>query len=127
MRVSSFTFLGQRDCLMNLSGEDLVVDGARRLVSRSLITNFSIAKLLDQVLTITQIVVTFILSSIVTMCYLGPLYFSTSMLPSLSRISNFLINYLVFKISCHKCFKVVILLIMPVILSILMLRVLLLP
>ena len=127
MRVSSFTFLGQRDCLMNLSGEDLVVDGARRLISRFLITNFSVTKLLDQVLTITQIFITFILSSIVTMCYLGPLYFSTSMLPSLSSISNFLINYLVFKICCHKCFKVVILLIMPVILSILMFRELLLP
>ena len=124
MRVSSFTFLGQRDCLMNPSGKDLVVDGTLRLVSRFFITYFSVAELLDQVLTIAQIVITFILSNIVMMCYLGALYFSTCMLPSLSRISNFLINYLVFQICCHNCLEVVILLIMPVILSILMLRVL---
>ena len=112
---------------MDFSGKDLVIDCARRLISRFFITNFSVTELFDQVLTIAQIAVAFILSKIVFMSYLGALYFSTCVLPSLSSISNFLIGLFISQICFHYGLEVIIQLIMPVVLSFLMFRVLLLP
>ena len=112
---------------MDFSGEDLVINGSSRLISRFLITNFTVTKLFDQVLSIAQVVVSFTLVEIITMSYLGALYFSTCILPSLPSISDFLIDHFISQIYFHKCLKVVTLLIMPIILSILMFSVLLLP
>ena len=100
----------------------MVIDGACRLVSRLFVIDFAVTELLDQVLTIAKIVVTFGLVKIVTMGYLGPLYFSTCVLPSLPSISNFLISRFFSQVLLHNDLEVITLLIMPIILSFRMFR-----
>ena len=127
MRVRPLAFLRQWDSLVDFSSEDLVVDCASGLISGFLITYFSVAELFDQILAIAEIVVTFVLSRIVSVGDLSTLYFSTCVLPFLSCISNLLISCFISQIFLHQGLKVVSLLIMPIVLSILVLRALLLP
>ena len=107
MCVCAFAFLGKWNCLMDFSGEDLVVDCSSWLISRFFITYFSVTELFDQVLPIAKIIVTLVLSRIVTVGNLGTLYFSTCVLPFLSSISNFLISSFISQICLHYGLKVV--------------------
>ena len=86
VKLGAFDFFRQLFCSMSSGFEQLIVQGSLRLIARLLILHIPIAKLLDQVLTISQILLLIRLSLSFIVDNLSSLGLGHLLLPTLSLV-----------------------------------------